>query len=152
LFSAVAGNSRNPSVSLRMNRSYLSVGTILFVIFFAAGALACLVTMLALAFPGSLLESIWRLKPEARVRFQEIGSDASIALMATVGMACGLAAVGLARTAEWGRRLAIGILAANLVGDLLNALLRHDPKTLIGLLIGALMIWYLVKKKISAEK
>ena len=103
--------------------------------------------MLTLAFPGSFLESIWRLKPEARVQFKEIGSGASIALMATVGMACGLAAVGLARRTEWGRRLAIGILAANLVGDSLNALLRHDPKTLIGLPIGALMIWYLVKKK-----
>ena len=135
-----------------MNRSYLSVGPILFVIFFAAGALVCLVTMLTLAFRGSFLESIWRLKPEARVRFQEIGSDASIALMATVGMPCGLAAIGLARTAEWGRRLAIGILAANLVGDSLNALLRPDPKTLMGLPIGALMIWYLVKKKNSAEK
>jgi hypothetical protein len=135
-----------------MNRSYLSVGPILFVIFFAAGALVCLVTMLTLAFPGSFLESIWRLKPEARVQFQEIGSAASIALMATVGMACGLAAVGLARRTEWGRRLAIGILAANLVGDLLNALLRHDPKTLIGLPIGAVMIWYLVRKKVSAEK
>ena len=108
--------------------------------------------MLTLAFPGSFLESTWRLKPEARVQFQEIGSAASIALMATVGMACGLAAVGLARRTEWGRRLAIGILAANLVGDLLNALLRHDPKTLIGLPIGALMIWYLVRKKVSAEK
>lgn len=149
---AIAGNSRNPSVGLQMNRSYRSVARILLVIFFAAGALVCLVTMLTLAFPGSFLESIWRLKPEARVQFQEIGSGASIALMATVGMACGLAAVGLARRTEWGRRLAIGILAANLVGDSLNALLRHDPKTLIGLPIGALMIWYLVKKKNSAEK
>jgi hypothetical protein len=135
-----------------MNRSYLSVGTILLAIFFTAGALICLATALALAFPGSFLESIWRLKPEARVQFQEIGSGASIALMATVALACGLAAVGLARTAEWGRRLAIGILVANLAGDSLNALLRHDPRTLPGLPIGGLMIWYLVKKKNSAEK
>jgi len=148
---AVAGNSRNPSVGLQMNQSYRSVAGILLVIFFAAGALVYLVTMLTLAFPGSFLESIWRLKPEARVQFQEIGSGASIALMATVGMACGLAAVGLARRTEWGRRFAIGILAANLVGDSLNALLRHDPKTLIGLPIGALMIWYLVKKKLSGK-
>ena len=49
-------------------------------------------------------------------------------------------------------RLTFEHLAANLVGDSLNALLRHDPKTLIGLPIGALMIWYLVKKKNSAEK
>jgi hypothetical protein len=149
---AIAGNSRNPSVGLQMNQSYRSVARILLVIFFAAGALVCLVTVLALAFPGSFLESIWRLKPQARVLFQEIGSGASIALMATVGIACGLAAVGLARTAEWGRRLAIGILVANFAGDSLNALLRHDPKTLMGLPIGGLMIWYLVKKKISAEK
>jgi hypothetical protein len=123
-----------------------SIGTILLVIFFAAGALICLVTMLALAFPGGFLEPIWRLKPEARVQFQQIGNW-SIALMAVVGAACGLAAVGLARKAEWGRRLAIGILTVNLIGDSLNALLRHDPRTLIGLPIGGLMIWYLMKRQ-----
>ena len=32
---------------------------------------------------------------------------------------------------------------ANLIGDSLNAWLRHDPKTLIGVPIGGLMIWYL---------
>jgi hypothetical protein len=104
--------------------------------------------MLVLAFPGGFLEPIWQLKPEARVEFQRIGS-ASITLMAVVGAACALAAVGLARNAEWGRRLAIGVLAANLIGDSLNALLRHDAKTLIGLPIGGLMILYLVKKKRS---
>jgi hypothetical protein len=121
------------------------VGTTLLVIFFAAGALICLVTMLALAFPGGFLEPIWRMKPEARVEFQRIGST-SIALMAVVGAACGLAAVGLAKNAEWGRRLAIGVLAVNLVGDSLNALLRHDVKTLIGLPIGGLMILFLVRR------
>ena len=117
----------------------------LLVIFFAAGALICFVAALGLAFPGGLLEPIWRLKPEARVEFQQIGNW-SIALMAVVGTACGLAAVGLARNAEWGRRLAIGILTVNLIGDTLNAILRHDPITLIGLPIGGLMIWYLLKR------
>jgi hypothetical protein len=118
----------------------------LLVIFFAAGALICLVTMLALAFPGGFLEPIWRLKPEARVEFQKIGS-ASVVLMAVVGGACGLAAIGLAKNAGWGRRLAIGVLALNLVGDSVNALLRHDATTLIGLPIGGLMILYLLKTK-----
>jgi hypothetical protein len=116
----------------------------LLTIFFAAGALICLVTILALAFPGSFLESIWRLKPEARAQFQEIGRGVSVALMATVGVACGVSAIGLARNAQWGRRLAIAVLVVNLIGDSLNALLRHDPKTLIGLPIGGLMIWYLL--------
>jgi uncharacterized membrane protein (UPF0136 family) len=120
----------------------------LLVLFFAAGALICLVAMLALAFPGGFLEPIWRLKPEARVEFQKIGS-ASVLLLAVVGAACGLAAVGLARNAEWGRRLAIGVLTVNVAGDSLNALLRHDPRTLIGLPIGGLMILYLLKKRRS---
>jgi len=98
-----------------MNLRPRSIGTTLLVFFFTAGALICLVTMLALAFPGGLLESIWRLKPEARTEFQQIGNW-SVVLMAMVGAACALAAVGLVKNAEWGRRLAIGVLAVNLVG------------------------------------
>ena len=131
-----------------MSQRHRSIGTTLLVIFFAAGAVICLVTVLALAFPGGFLDPIWRLKPEARVEFQRIGAW-SVALMAVVGTACGLAAVGLARSAEWGRRLAIGVLTVNLVGDSLTALFRHDPRTLIGLPIGGLLIWYLVKKNSS---
>ena len=52
----------------------------------------------------------------------------------------------IGQKAEWGRRLAIGILTVNLVGDTLNAILRRDPITLIGLPIGGLMIWYLIRK------
>jgi hypothetical protein len=102
--------------------------------------------MLALAFPGSFLEPIWRLRPDAHAEFQEFGTW-SIALMATVGAACGLAAFGLALRAEWGRRLAVAVLSVNLVGDIFNAVFRHDLRTLIGLPIGGLMLWYLVSRK-----
>jgi hypothetical protein len=132
-------------IRLCVTQRHRSVGTTLLVAFFAAGALICVVTMLALAFPGGFLEPIWRLKPEARIEFRAIGRT-SVVLMAVVRIACGPAAVGLAKNAEWGRRLAIGVLSANLVGDSLNAFLRHDPKTLIGLPIGGLMIWYLLRK------
>jgi hypothetical protein len=129
-----------------VNWNHRSVGTTLLIIFFAAGALICLVIILALAFPESFLKPIWQLKPDALAQFQRIG-EASIALMAVVGAACGLAAIGLSRNAEWGRGLAIGILTVNLSGDSLNAWLRHDPKTLIGLPIGGLMILYLLKRR-----
>jgi len=129
-----------------------SLGTILLIIFFAGGAFICTGTMLALAFPGSFLESIWRLKPEARVQFEEIGRGVSIVLMAAIGTACAVAAVGLAQAAKWGRWLAIGVLTVNLIGDWLNAWLRHDSKTLIGLPIAGLMIVYLLTKKISRNR
>jgi hypothetical protein len=128
---------------MNRTRHWVSVGKILFVLFFGAGAFICVVTLLALAFPGSFLEAVWRLKPEARVDYEELGRATSITLMAVVGVACGLSAIGLARNTQWGRRLAIAILGANVIGDSLNAWLRHDPRSLIGLPIGALMIWYL---------
>ena len=106
----------------------------------------CIVVVLALAFQGSFLDSIWKLRPDARADFDEMG-DWSVALMAAVGAALGLASFGLARGAEWGRRLAIGILTVNLVGDLAHVIFRGDIRTLIGLPIGALMIWYLSSRK-----
>jgi hypothetical protein len=106
----------------------------------------CIVVMLALAFPGSFLDSIWRLRPDARADFDEMG-DWSVALMAAVGAALGLAAFGLARGAEWGRRLALGVLTVNVVGDLAHLIFRGELRIAIGLPIGVLMIWYLSSKK-----
>jgi hypothetical protein len=130
-----------------MKQNFRTVGRILLVIFFAAGALISLVVMLALVFPGTDLESVWRLKPEAQTQFQTIGRGASAALMAIVATGCGFAAVGLARNTEWGRQLAIGILTINLIGDSLNAWFMRDAKTLIGLPIGGLMILFLARTK-----
>jgi hypothetical protein len=129
-----------------MEQKRLPLGIKLLVIFFAAGALICSLVMLALAFPGGILEPIWRLRPDAQTEFQEIGTWA-VALMAAVGAACGLSAFGLARGAEWGRRLAMGVLTVNLVGDAFNAVFRGDLRTLIGMPIGGLMIWYLVNRR-----
>ena len=111
--------------------------------FFAIGAVICLITIIALLFPGGALEPIWRLNPDAHAAFQKIGR-LSILLMLVVGSACALAAVGLAKRTQWGHRLALGILSFNLLGDLLNALVRHELRTLIGLPIGGAMIAYLL--------
>ena len=69
----------------------------------------------------------------------------SVLIMGAVGAACGSAAIGLARGARWGRGLALLILAVNLVGDLGNAMLRHDYRALIGLPIGGALIFYLAR-------
>ena len=104
----------------------------------------CALTIVLLIFPGTMLDSLWRLNPEAHAAFQSIGS-LSILLMATVGTACGLAAIGLARNTTWGCWLGILVLTVNLVGDLTNALLRHDLRTLIGVPIAGAMMLYLYR-------
>jgi hypothetical protein len=125
-------------------KSATPIGMKLLALFFAFGTCMCALTIVLLIFPGTMLDSLWRLNPEAHSAFQSIGW-LSILLMATVGTACGLAAIGLARNTTWGCWVGILVLMVNLVGDLTNALLRHDLRTLIGVPIAGAMMVYLYR-------
>ena len=106
----------------------------------------CVLTIALLLFPGTALDELWRLNPDARAVFQAIGGW-SIAIMFSVGMACLIAAIGLWRGTLWGTRVAILILVVNMIGDLSNTLLNYDFRTLIGLPIAAAMIVYLARSE-----
>lgn len=118
----------------------------LFALFFAFGAAMCALTITLLLVPGTPLDSLWRLNPEARPAFQSLGKVALL-LMLVVGAACAFAVAGMWRGSWWGTRLAVIILSINILGDLFNTLVRHDLRTLIGLPIGGAMILYLLKAK-----
>lgn len=107
----------------------------------------CSLTVILLLFPGTPLDVVWRIKPTAREELSAFGLF-TIPLMLIIGAACGSAAVGLAKGAEWGRRMAIGILCVNLAGDTANAIMRANCRTLIGLPIGGLMIVYLMSRRV----
>jgi hypothetical protein len=113
-----------------------------FAAFFAFGAAMCTLTTGLLLFPGTALDSLWRVNPDAHSGFQMFGNW-SVALMATVGIGCAFAAIGLWQGTLLGARLALIILSLNIVGDLFNALARHDYRALIGLPVGGCMIFYL---------
>ena len=113
--------------------------------FFVFGAAMSGLTCFLLLFPGTVLDPVWRLNPEAREAFRSMGIWAAV-LMAAVCAACALAARGLWIVAPWGRWLALGILSVNLIGDLANAIFRGDLRTLIGLPIGGALIVYLLRR------
>jgi hypothetical protein len=104
----------------------------------------CALIIGLLLFPGGTLDSLWQINPEPHAAFQRIGR-LSILLMSAVGVACALAAIGLARNARWGRSLGILILVVNLIGDLTNAFVRNDFRTLIGVPIAGAIIFYLAR-------
>ena len=116
-------------------------------IFFAAGVIPATVSALALAWPGAWSDAVWRLKPEARSQFAQLGPVA-IPLMIFVAVACTCAAVGLWTRQRWGYRLAVGLLIVNLVGDAVNAVVRSDWRTLVGLAIGGVMLAYLLSRRV----
>jgi hypothetical protein len=113
--------------------------------FFVFGATMSGLTCVLLLFPGTALDRVWRLNPEAQQALRQIGGWA-ILLTAIVCASCALAARGLWIRAPWGRWLALGILTVNLIGDLGNAFFRGDLRTLIGLPIGGALIVYLLRR------
>jgi hypothetical protein len=92
---------------------------------------------------------MWRLKLEAPADLARLGSVA-IPLMALVAAACAGAAIGIWRGARLGHRLAAGLLGVNLLGDTLNAVVRSDWRTLIGIPIGGAMLAYLLSRRARA--
>jgi len=122
-------------------------GLVLLALFFAFGTLMSGVTALALAAPGRWSEQLWRLNPAARTGFEAMGGWA-VPFMLLVAAACAGAASGLWLGRLWGHRLALAVLSLNLVGDVSNALVRGDRRTLIGLPIVGAMIAYLVSRRI----
>ncbi len=115
--------------------------------FFLVGCLVSLLTGLALLRPGGSPDLMWRLNPDAHEAFKTMGSGAPL-LMIAVSVTCGAAAVGLWTLRPWGRQLALGLLAVNLVGEAASALLRRDPRTLISLPIDGTLVAYLVSAKV----
>jgi hypothetical protein len=140
----VAINEKNHATGMLR---HAPLGLRALVIFFFFGATMCLLTVAGLLFPGSALEPMWRLNPDAHAAFQSLGQW-SIFLMIIVGGVCASAAIGLARRKRWGWQVAIVVLAINLLGDTINAVARHDPRTLIGIPIGGALILYLMSKRV----
>lgn len=116
--------------------------------FFAFGALMSGLAAVLLLFRGSALDAIWTLNPVARDELSQMGLWA-VVLMAAVCVTCALAAAGVWKRTRWGHRLACGILAVNLAGDVTNAIVRSDPRTLIGLPIGGALIAYLLSPRVK---
>ena len=121
-------------------------GIVALAFFFAFGATMSGLTAVMLLFPGSVLEPLWRLNPRAREGFAGMGWWAAL-LMAVVCVACATVALGLLRRNRWGYWTALVILSVNLVGDVTNAVVAHDWRTLIGVPIGGALIVYLVRRR-----
>ena len=109
---------------------------------FSFGVLASGLSALSLLDPRGPLAVIWRMKPEAQAALLRMGPWA-VALMTAVCLACIVAAVGFFRGTRWGYRLGVGVLLANLCGDVINSLIGTEPGAWVGVPIVAGVLWYL---------
>jgi hypothetical protein len=133
-------------VTNHMGHPSRSPGVDALAIFFVFGTTMSGLAAVMLLFPGSLLDTLWKLNPRAHEGFAAMGVWA-VLLMTVVCMACATAALGLHRRKLWGYWTALAILGIELAGDVTNAVVAHDWRTLIGLPIGGAMIVYLLMRR-----
>ena len=112
-------------------------------LFFVLGAAMSGLTTFLLLFPGTAADVVWRLNPRAHAAFLSRPHPAVI-LMLFVCAACVVAALGLWKLNIWGLRTALVLLVGNMVGDLTNAILSHDWRTLTGVPVACAMAAYLL--------
>ena len=114
-------------------------------IFFLVGAMISLTASIPLLHPDSFLKSMWRLNPRAHENLSGLGLWA-VVLLSAVSVFCAAAAVGLWRESRWGYRIAIGLMAVNLVGDVTNVVLGTEPRAIVGVPIAAAILIYLIRR------
>jgi hypothetical protein len=97
--------------------------------------------------PGTALDRLWQLNPRAHRDLAPFGKTVGV-LFLLLAVALALAAAGWFRRRIWGWRLAVTIIAMQLLGDLGNALSGHPAEGAIGVLIAGLLLFYLSRKSV----
>jgi hypothetical protein len=121
-------------------------GITVLVSLFAIGVCASLISAVSLSFPGSFLETVWRLNPRAREGFNHLGGWA-ILLMISVCIACALTVMGLWRGRLWGYWLALAMLLLNVAGDFINVISGSEPKAIVGIPVVLAIVVYLLRNR-----
>jgi hypothetical protein len=115
--------------------------------FFIFGTFASGLAAVSLLTPSGPLEPIWRLNPHGHEAFSRLGIWAPL-LLGVVCLACALSAYGFFTGRRWGYRLGTALLLINLAGDFANAALGIEPRAAIGVPVVALLLWYLLSRKV----
>ncbi len=127
----------------------LPIGVRLLIVFFVLATAICLATVATLAAPGTPLDAMWRMKPQARADFLRMGVPA-VFLMALVASVMAVAAVGLWKRSRLGWWAAVAALSVNAASDGLHALLTSETRDVIGIPIAGLLVGYLCQPRIRA--
>jgi hypothetical protein len=102
-----------------------------------------------LVWRGNTLDRVWTLNPRAYKELAPHGKPAGIPFL-VLGVTLAVAGMGWFKRRLWGWRLAVSIIAVQVLGDLVNAFMGDLVRGGVGLIIAAALLMYLLRPEVRA--
>jgi hypothetical protein len=111
--------------------------------------MACLAGT-TLLWHGTVLDRAWTLNPTAYQQLSPLGSKIGI-LFLLLSSALLASGIGWFRRRSWGWRLAVAIIATQILGDITNLVRGDWLRGGIGVVIAGVLLLYLLTPRLRAE-
>ncbi len=118
-------------------------------IFLFFGSVMASLAATTLLWQGTALDRIWALNPAAHARLAPLGRIVGV-LFLLLGAALATAGIGWFRHRLWGWRLAVAIIATQVLGDVANCVRGDWLRGGIGVIIAGALFLYLLRPRIRA--
>ncbi len=115
-------------------------------IFFFFGSVMATYAAVTLLKPGTFLDRAWDLNRAGHAGLSSMGRAIGIPFL-ILAAALFLAGMGWFQRKHWGWFLGTGIIASNLLADLIHLLLG-DWKSLVGVVIAGLLLFYMTRNRV----
>ena len=118
-------------------------------IFLFFGCLMVSLAGMTLVWPGTLVDRMWALNPCAYNELAPCGKAVGIPFL-LLGVTLAVAGTGWFKRRLWGWRLAVAIIATQLLGDLADVLLGRVVEGAIGVAIAGALLFYLLRPAVKS--
>ena len=129
----------------KMPRGITAVGVFLFF-----GAAMASIAGTTLTWPGTFLDRLWVLNPTAHKQLATFAKPAGI-LFLLLAAVLAMAGTGWFKQRLWGWRLAVAVIATQLLGDLINFFRGDYWRGGVGFSIASALLFYLLRPAVRAE-
>ncbi len=128
----------------RRSPGFTAIGIFLFF-----GAMMASLAATTLLWRGTALDRLWALNPMAYRQLAPLGGTVGI-LFVLLGAALTAAGIGWFRRRFWGWRLAVAIIAVQVLGDVVNCLRGDWLRGGTGVIIAGALLLFLLQPRIRA--
>jgi hypothetical protein len=118
-------------------------------IFLLFGALMASLAGATLVWRGTALDRMWAFNPRAFRELTPHGRVVGIPFL-LLGVVLAVAGIGWFKCRLWGWRLAVAIIATQVLGDLINAVSGHIVEGGLGVAIAGALLLYLLSANVRA--